>query len=162
MNEEAMPIDLSEKRGKGFWFIIVIGAFFSVMFLVGQTLCLFDYDFTVSLGLQESVHEITAVGVAYAKGYAFGDTLIYIPLLVFGIFGLIKRKAWGFYSMFGALAITAYWPITNLYTIFAGKDSMNIAPDKYILFSIILPLFAIYGLWGMWYLYKNRNRLIAD
>ena len=48
-----------------------------------------DYDLTVSLGLQESVEEVSEVGVAWAKGFAFGDTIIYLPLLLIGIIGLL-------------------------------------------------------------------------
>ena len=61
-----------------------------------------------------------------------------------------------------ALAITVYWPIVNLYAVLAGKNVMNLNPDKYISFSILLPLIAIYGLWGMWFLFKNRNKLLIE
>ncbi|WP_406669948.1 hypothetical protein V7O67_09655 [Methanolobus sp. ZRKC4] len=77
-----------------------------------------------------------------------------------GIVGLLKRRSWGFYSMFAALAITAYWPIVSLATVFIGRDILNLNPDKYVSYSIILPLIIIYGLWGMWYLYKNGDDLV--
>ena len=148
---------MNKKRNIGFWILISIGILLSLMFLVGQTLSLFNYDLTVKLGLQESVEEIGKVGIAYAKGFAFGDTIFYIPLLIIGIIGLIKRKSWGLYSMFGSLAITVYWPVVHLFTISIERTAITLTPEKYISYSIILPLIAIYGLWGMWYLYKNQE-----
>ncbi|MCK5534244.1 hypothetical protein KAI68_03935 [bacterium] len=148
---------MNKTRGLGFWILISIGILLSIMFLFGQTLSLFNYDLTVSLGLQESVEEVGEIGVAWAKGFAFGDTVLYLPLLLIGIIGLLKRKKWGVYSMFGSLAITVYWPIVSLFSIFAGKNNINLNPDKFISYSIILPLIAIYGLWGMWFLYRNRT-----
>ena len=148
------------KRGLGFWTLIIFAVLLNLMMLIGQTGSLFDYDFTVSIGLQESVEEVTGVGVAWAKGFAFWDTIFYIPLFIVGIIGLFKRKQWGIYSMFSALAITVYWPIVSLYAIFIGKNAFVLTPDKYVTYSIILPLIAIYGLWGMWYLYKNQDNVI--
>jgi hypothetical protein len=148
---------LNEKRNTGFWILISIGVLLTILLLAGQTFSLINYDLTVSLGLQESVEEISEVGVAWNEGFAFGDTVIYLPLLLIGIIGLLKRKSWGIYSMFGALAITVYWPVVILFTIFTGRTALNLDPDKYVSYSIILPLIAIYGLWGMWYLYKNRD-----
>jgi hypothetical protein len=132
-----------------------------VLFLiVGQTLSLFDYDLAVSLGLQESEQEVSPVGIAFAKGFAFADTIVYIPLLLVGIIGLMKRTKWGVYAMFASCAISVYWPIVHLYAIFVGRNIFSLQPDKYISFPITLSLIIGYGLWGMWYLYFNQRELI--
>ncbi|WP_292467421.1 hypothetical protein [Methanolobus sp.] len=143
-----------------FRIFIFIGVILAIMLLSGQTYSLMDYDQAVSMGLQESVEEVSEVGVAWAKGFALADTLLYLPLLLLGIGGLLKRKAWGLYSMVGAMAITAYWPIVSLATVFIGRDTLNLNPDKYVSYSIILPLIALYGLWGIWYLYQSRDELV--
>lgn len=75
-----------------FGFLISIAIILVIMFLFVQTLSLFNYELTVAWGLQESSEEVGDVGVAFLKGYAFGDTIFYIPLLIIGIIGLIKRK----------------------------------------------------------------------
>ena len=62
--------------------LIGFGIILSLLLLCGQTLALFDYELTVKLGLQESEKEVGAVGVSYAKGFGFGDTLIYLPMLL--------------------------------------------------------------------------------
>ena len=136
------------KKGFGFLVLISIAIILVIMFLLGQTLSLFNYKLTVAWGLQESSEEVGDVGVAFLKGYAFGDTIFYIPLLVLGIIGLIKRRKWGLYSMFGALAISVYWPATILYAVFIERTAITLTPDKYISFSILLPLIMIYGLLG--------------
>ena len=151
---------MDKERGTGFWIIIIVAVLLNIMFILGQTLSLIDYDLTVSLGLQESEEELSSVGIAFAKGFAFGDTVFYIPLFIIGIIGLLKRKTWGLFSMVGALAVTVYWPIVHLFAIYAGKTSMSLSPEKYTSYSIILPLIALYGLWGIWFLYKNQKILV--
>ncbi len=142
---------------RGLIVLLSLAVFLVVLLLLGQTLALFNYELTVSLGLQESTDEIGGVGIAYAKGFGFGDTIVYIPLLIFGIIGLIQAKKWGLYSMFAALGITAYWPMVNLYAVLIGRGVINLTSDKYITYSILLPLITIYSLWGMWYLYKDEQ-----
>ena len=145
------------KKGFGFLVLISIAIILVIMFLLGQTLSLFNYKLTVAWGLQESSEEVGDVGVAFLKGYAFGDTIFYIPLLILGIIGLIKSRKWGLYSMFGALAISVYWPTTILYAIFIERTAITLTPDKYISFSILLPLIMVYGLLGMLYLYRHKK-----
>ncbi len=64
--------------------------------------------------------------------------------------------------MFGAMAITVYWPLVNLHAVLAGKNAMNLSPDKYSLYSVLLPIISLYGLWGMCFLYKNRDELYKE
>jgi len=144
------------KRGIQFWVLISASSLLVVLLLIGQTFALIDYQSAVALGLQESVEEITYVGIAFAKGFAFGDTLFYIPLLLLGIVGLLKRMKWGLYCMIGSLAISLYWPTVHLYAIYSERNAIVLNPDKYVSFSVLLPLIVLYGLWGMWYLY-NRD-----
>jgi hypothetical protein len=146
------------KKKTGFWILIGFGILLSLLLLFGQTLALIDYDLTVTLGLQESVTEVGKVGIAYAKGFGFGDTVIYLPLLVAGIIGLLKNKNWGYFLMFGALAITSYWPLVCLYAVFSDTVAITLTPDEYLSYSILLTLITIYGLWGMWYIIILKNK----
>ena len=145
------------EKSYGFRVLITVGIVLNIFFVAGQTLSLIDHDLTVSLGLQESKEEMSDVGIAFAKGFAFSDTVFYIPLFLIGIVGLLKGRPWGTFSMFGALAVTVYWPVVHLFAIYAGKSSMHLSSAKYLSYSIILPLIALYGLWGMWFLYKNKT-----
>lgn len=145
------------KRGIGFWVLQGVAILLVILLLSGQTLSLFNYGLAVSLGLQESIGEITEVGVSFAKGFAFGDTVFYIPILILGIVGFFKKKTWGLYSMIGALAITVYWPVVHLYAIFVGREHLNLSLEKYQSYLILLPLISIYGLWGLWYLSREKT-----
>jgi len=146
---------MNNKKGVSFW-VLILAAIVLILFLTaGQTFSLLDYDLAIDLGLQESEKEIGKVGIAFAKGFAFGDTIIYIPMLIIGILGLIKGKKWGALFMFGGLAISVYWPVVHLYAIYIETDAIVLNPDKYISFPIILTLITVYGLWGIVYLYKN-------
>ena len=145
------------RRPPGFWILIGIGIFLNLMYLAGQTMAIVNYEFAESIGLQESVHQITEVGVALNKGFGLGDTVFYIPLFMAGIIGLIKRTKWGIYPFMGALAITVYWPIVALSTLFYAKNAEGWSFDDYTSYSVLLVSVAVYGLWGMWFLFKNRH-----
>ncbi|MGB5667699.1 MAG: hypothetical protein WBM53_12690 [Maribacter sp.] len=152
---------MNNKRKIRFWALISIGILLGIFLIVGQTLSLINYDLAIALGLQESEQEVGKVGIAFGKGFAFSDTVIYIPLLIAGIIGLIKGKKWGLYSMFGSLAISVYWPIVHLFAIYIERNVFALHPDKYISFPLILSLIIIYGLWGMWFLYNHQSELIT-
>ena len=139
-----------------FRLLVILSVILAVLLLVGQSVSLFNYDLAISLGLQESIDEIGPVGISFAKGFAFGDTIFYLPMLLAGIIGMLKHKKWGFYAMFASLAVSVYWPIVHLYMLYVGKDIIALTADKYMSYSIILPIVAIYGLWGMWYLYSMK------
>lgn len=157
---EEIKIVVNSKKGIGFKLLIGFSILLIVFLVIGQALSLINYDLALSLGLQESIEEIGNIGIVWAKGFAFGDTILYIPLLIAAIVGLLRGKKWGLYLMFGSLAISIYWPIIHLYVIYAGRDILDLHPDKYISFPITLSLIILYGLCGMWYLYKNHDKII--
>lgn len=152
---------MKNRKSFWFWFLIGIGILLNIMYLSGQTMAIINYDFTVSTGLQESIDEITGVGVAFNKGFGLGDTVFYIPLFIAGIIGLIRSKVWGIYTMFGAMAITVYWPIVCLSALFYAKNTPGFNFNSYTEYSILLSLIALYGLCGLWYLYRNKDKLVS-
>ena len=85
-----MEIDIRNK--KGYWFLITFSCILLLFLLVGQSYSLIDYNYVVSIGLQESPEEVTKVGIAWLKAFAIGDMLAYIPLLLIGIIGMIKKR----------------------------------------------------------------------
>ena len=148
------------KRNLGLKILIITSIVLMLFLLSGQTFSLINYEAALDLGLQESAEEITEVGIAFAKGFAFADTIAYIPLLLIGIIGLLKRTKWGVYAMFASCAISVYWPLVHLYAIYIGVDVIILHPEKYVSFPITLSFIILYGLWGMWYLYTNQKELI--
>ena len=145
------------KKDVGFWALILVATVLFVFLIIGQTLSVIDYDLALNLGLQESEEEIGKVGIAFAKGFAFADTIFYVPILVLGILGLLKGKKWGAVLMLAALGITVYWPIVHLYAIYIDTEAITLNQEKYISFPIVLGLIIIYGLWGIYYLYKSSR-----
>jgi hypothetical protein len=148
------------KKTFGFWLLISLGLVLTAFLVLGQTLSLFNYEGAVRFGMQESITEVGATGVAYGKGFAFSDTIIYLPLLILGLIGITMGKNWGLFSMFGALAISLYWPIVCLFSIYIGKSSMALSPDKYISYPIVLGIVIVYSIFGLWFLYKNQKLIL--
>ncbi|MFA5811439.1 MAG: hypothetical protein WC956_03810, partial [bacterium] len=93
-------------RPIGLWFMTIVGILLLAVLIFGQMMAFIDYDFTVSLGLQEPAEMIGVMGIAVNKAFGLGDTVVYVPLLVAGLAGLWLRKQWGVFAMAGALAIT--------------------------------------------------------
>jgi len=153
---------MEKKRPAAFWLLIGVGMLLNIIYLLGQTMACINYDFAVSLDLQEPAREITEVGVALNKGFGLGDTVIYMPLFIVGIIGLIRRSAFGLYALIGAMAITAYWPVVCLATLFYAKGASGWSFSDYTTYTIVLSLIAIYGIWGFWYLVKNRETMVKE
>ena len=151
---------MADKRPFGFWVLVVLGMLILVMLFVGQMMSFINYEFTVSIGMQESVDVIGEMGVAVNKGFGVGDTIIYIPLLLFGIVGLLIRKRWSIYAMAGALGISAYWPVVSIFILIFARGTPGFNFSQYASYSILLTVITVYGLWGLWYLLANRNRIL--
>ncbi len=153
---------MSNKRTIGFWIIMIVGALLLLMLILGQTMSFINYDFAVSIGLQESKEIVGEMGVAVNKGFGVGDTIIYIPLLVFGLTGLWLKKMWGVFAMASALAITAYWPMVCIFFLLFAKGTVGFNFTNFISYTIMLTLITLYGLWGLWYLCTHRKVLANE
>ena len=150
---------MQNKRLSGFWFLVIIGIFLLAMLIIGQTMSFINYEFTVSTGLQEPVNIVGEMGVAMNKGFGAGDTIIYIPLLIIGLTGTWLKKPWGIFTMSAAMAITAYWPLVSLFILIFAEGTPGFNFTNYTPYTIILLSVEAYGLWGMWFIYKNRKLL---
>ena len=64
--------------------------------------------------------------------------------------------------MVGGMAVTVYWPIVCLSTLFFAKGSTGWHFTDYTSYSILLSLIAIYGLWGLWFLFKKWKLLAQE
>jgi hypothetical protein len=147
---------MSNSRPAGFWVLEIVGLLILLMLLVGQMMSFINYDFTVSIGMQESVDVIGAMGVAVNKGFGVADTIIYLPLLVAGLIGLWIRKGWGMHAMAGALGITAYWPMAALFLLLFARGAPGFYFTAFVPYAILLTAFTVYSIWGLWYLYARR------
>jgi hypothetical protein len=153
---------MNQTRTMGFLILMIVGILILIMLISGQMMSFINYEFAVSIGLQESVDVIGAMGVASNKGFGVGDTIIYLPLLIIGLLGLWFRKKWGLLSMASALGITAYWPMVNLFLLLFARGLPGFNFTSFISYTIVLTSLTLYGLWGLWYLHKNQKRLMGE
>ena len=148
---------MTNKRTNGFWILMIPGILILVMLIFGQMMSFINYEFTVSIGLQESVEVFSEFGVAMNKAFGVSDTIIYLPLLVSGLLGLWQKKSWGVSALIGALAITAYWPIVHIFFVIYANGLPGFNFTDYTSFIIVLIVISTYGLWGFLYLNNNRK-----
>ncbi len=146
------------KRGIGFLALQVPGWIGVVLLILGQGIAAIDYDLAVRMGTQESAAVVTEVGVAFWYGFAFGDLVVYIPLLVAGLVGHWMQRIWGTVLLAAALGITVYWPVVCLAAVVAAGDAEGWNPANVTAYWIALPLVALWAGWGLWQLLQNRSQ----
>ncbi len=137
-------------RAIRFWTLQGPGWVLLVYLLYAQAIPAFDYDLGVAMGTQEPADRITEVGVAFFYGFAFGDLVSYIPLLIAGLLGHWLGTMWGRLLLGAALGITVYWPIVCLATVAAARDAAGWSLAGETAYWIVLPLIALWGAWGLW------------
>ncbi len=137
-------------RGAGFWLLHGPGWLLLAYLVYAQAIPAFDYDLGVSMGTQEPAEQITAVGVAFWYGFAFGDLVIYIPLLALGLTGHCLGRAWGRVTLIAALGITVYWPAVCLTAVVAARNAPGWDLPNETAIWIVLPLIMIWAAWALW------------
>ena len=148
------------KRPVTFWILIFIMTLSAILFLLGQTTAVFNYEFAASLGLQEDVKEITEFGVQINRAFGASDTLVYIPLIVISIIGLSLNKRWALFTSAAVMGISAYWATTAAF-IFLFLESVpgyGFVPG--LDYWVFIMSYVVFGLWGLWYLVFRGERLI--
>ena len=159
---EVVDITMTTKRkcGKSFWGIQIPGWLLLIYLVYAQGITAFGYDIGVSMGTQEPAEMITEVGAAFWYGFAFGDLLIYIPILFAGLIGHLRARRWGNIWMAAALGITIYWPIVCLAALVKARG----APGWYIVnetpYWLILLLLTVWGIWGL--MTVTRQSILQD
>jgi hypothetical protein len=150
----------SDKRPVAFWIISAFLALSVVVLVLGQTTSLFAYDFAVSLGLQESVDQVTPFGVEMNRAFGAGDTFVYIPLMLISLVGLLKRKRWAVPTTAAVMGISAYWSLTMAAVLIflKGVPGYQLVPG--IEYAIVLGAYMAFGLWGLTYLAFRGDNLL--
>ncbi len=149
------------KRPFAFWIIIGFLSISLILLLMGQTMAIINYDFAVEIGLQEDVKEVGKYGVALNRAFGAGDTIIYIPLIVFSISGLILKKRWSLLTTSAVMGVSVYWATTVVFMLsfLVGVPDYSLEPGyDYWLF---LTAFITFGVWGLLYLVFRGEKLLA-
>jgi hypothetical protein len=144
------------KRDMNFWLVQVPGWLLLFYLIYAQAIPAFDYESGVSMGTQESVEVVSDVGVAFWYGFAFGDLLVYIPLLASGLIGHWTGKNWGRVLLGASLGVTIYWPVVCLAAVVAARDAPGWNLVNETPYWIVLPLIALWGVWALWRLTQGK------
>jgi len=144
-----------ETRGISFWLLHGPGWLLLLYLIYAQAIPAFSYDLGVSMGTQEPAEQVTALGVAFWYGFAFGDLVIYIPLLALGLIGHWLGRAWGRVTLVAALGITVYWPAVCLAAIVAARNAPGWNLPDETAYWIVLPLIMIWATWTLFQMVKE-------
>lgn len=139
----------SKRRWPVFWALQVPGWLLLVYLIYAQGITAFSYDLGVAMGTQEPAEAITEVGAAFWYGFAFGDLLIYIPILIAGLIGHLRRAHWGRIAMAAALGITVYWPIVCLAAMVDARNAAGWNLSGEAPYWVVCTLIAAWGGWGL-------------
>jgi hypothetical protein len=144
-----------ETRDISYWMLHGPGWLLLLYLIYAQAIPAIDYDLGVSMGTQEPAKQITEVGVAFWYGFAFGDLVIYIPLLALGLTGHWLGRAWGRITLAAALGITVYWPAVCLAAIVAARNAPGWSLPDETAYWIVLPLIMIWATWALFQMLKE-------
>lgn len=141
-----------KKAAVSFWAIQGPGWLLLLYLVYAQAIPAFNYDLGVTMGTQEPAKTVTEVGVAFWYGFAFGDLVVYIPLLALGLLGYALDRRWGAAALAAALGITVYWPIVCLSAIVAARAAPGWSLPNENAYWAVLPLIAAWAAWGLLHL----------
>jgi len=140
---------MKNRRG-GSWTVQGPGWLLLIYLVYAQAIPAIDYDLGITMGTQESAEVVTEVGVAFSYGFAFGDLVVYIPLLAIGLIGYAMNRSWGRVILSAALGITAYWPIVSLSAVVAARAAPGWNLPNEDVYWMVLPVIAAWAAWGLW------------
>jgi hypothetical protein len=132
-----------------------------VYLVLAQGVAAFDYELGVKMGTQDPAGSITEVGTAFFYGFALGDLLTYIPILLAGLIGHMRDKSWGTIVLSAGLGITVYWPVVCLITVVDARDAAGWNIGSETPYWIVLPLIALWGAWSLWALITESQHSSA-
>jgi len=149
-----------EKRPLAFWGLCVFLILSVGMLLVGQTSAVFAYDFAVGLGLQEPADQMSPFGVGVNRAFGLSDTLVYVPLIVIALIGLIRRRRWALPVTAAVMGISAYWAVTcsAIFAFVVGAPGYSFVPGPE--YWITMGAYIVVGIWGLFYLVFRGHRLV--
>jgi hypothetical protein len=129
--------------------------------LAGQTLSLIDYPLTARLGVQEEVGEVGEFGVQINRAFAVADTLVYLPLILVSLIGLLLRKPWALLTTAAFAGASLYWTVTigASLMLLPGAPGYDYRPGPEI--WLFVGIYLAFGVWTLLYLLLRGKRLLG-
>jgi len=137
------------KRGFSFWALQIPGWLLLIYLIYAQGITAFSYDLGVAMGTQEPSKTVTEVGTAFWYGFALGDLITYIPILMLGLVVHLRAVQWWRIAMAAALGISVYWPIVCLAALVDARDANGWNLSNEVPYWVVLTLIAVWGVWGL-------------
>jgi hypothetical protein len=150
----------SIRRPVAYWVIVVFLALSILEMLMGQTTAVFNYDLAVRFGLQESTAQVGDYGVQVNRAFGAGDTVVYIPLMVLSLVGLVLRKRWSLMTTAAAVGVSAYWSVTigSMLVFLPGVSGYSLVPGP--AYWLFIGAYMIFGVWGLFYLMFRGDAML--
>jgi len=147
-------------RSPGFWVVVVFLAVSIVLMLMGQTVGVFNYDLAVSMGLQEKPEEMTDFGVQVNRAFGAADTVVYVPLMLLSLVGLILRKRWSLLITAAFFGASAYWTatVTFMFLFLPGVAGYSNVPGPEI--WLFIGTYMAAGIAGLVYIVWRGEELL--
>lgn len=144
-----------------YWIMVVFLTLSTVLMLIGQATPIFDYDLAVRLGFQNGADRISEFGVQVIRAFCVSDTVVFIPLTVFALIGLLLKKRWSLFVIAATTGISVYWVVAYGCMV----RFLNGMPDYHVILAapdwIIMGTYTLFGVWALLYLIFRGERLIA-
>ena len=133
-----------------------------LLLLSGQTMAIIDYDLAVSLGLQESVSEVSPYGVEVNRAFGAADTFIYVPLIILSIAGILLKKPWAMLATAAVMGISAYWATMVGFMLIFLEDVQSYHLEPGMTYWVVLGFYTVSGIVGLIYIASCSDRIMAD
>ncbi|MDX2437566.1 MAG: MYXO-CTERM sorting domain-containing protein [Acidobacteriota bacterium] len=149
------------QRPVAFWVIVVYLGLSVVVMLTGQTMAVVNYDLAVRLGLQESLEEVGEYGVEVGRAFGAGDTVIYVPLMLVSLVGLVARRRWAVLTTTAVFGVSAYWAATilSMLVFLPGALGYNNLPGPEI--WLFVGFYLLSGVVGLIYMVFRGEALLS-
>jgi hypothetical protein len=143
-----------------FWIICGFLALSTVLMLIAQTTPVFDYELAVRMGFQNGAERISEYGVQVIRAFCVSDTLVFIPLTLVSLLGLLLRKRWALFTTAAVAGISIYWVVAYGFMVafLSGRSDYHAvlaAPDW-----VIMGAYVCFGVWGLAHLMFKGDQLL--
>ena len=134
------------------------------IFLAGQTMGIYFYEWTVKHGLQESQQEIGRTLVQVNRAFCASDTILYIPLLISSTYGLLRAKRWSLICTAASAGIHSYWAMTVafMFVFLADNDIEEYTYPRPVQVWCFVCFYLVYGIAVMMFLYQYWSILVVS
>jgi hypothetical protein len=139
----------------GIWIALIALILISLAWLM-QAYSLFNWESAVKYGLQNGSFSGDAAEKIWAqkeKGEAIADLIWPLPLTLFALFGILKKRFIGFIASMMTFAICVYFPLFYIFQLWSSHHETAMAA---MLLWGIPSILGIAGLWANRHIYLPK------